>query len=207
VEDEPRLIAPDVGPDFVPAVMPDKAALRRRLLAERRTLGDREERSARLGAALLAWLDAHPATVIGAYWPIRGEFDPLPTLAGWATSGPGRRIGLPVVDPVTKDLAFGAWSPGCPMHDDAYGIPTPTGAEMLDPELLIVACVGFGPGGIRLGYGGGFYDRRLAAPGHRPATVGLCFARGYVSTLAGEAHDIPLDAILTEDGVAWPTKG
>lgn len=181
----------------------DKGALRKRLLAERRALPGRDERVERLGHALLAWLDGRDETVVGAYWPIRGEFDPLPALVAWVAGGPERRIGLPVVDQATRKLDFRAWSPGCEMHDDAYGIPTPSGTGLLAPGLLVVACVGFGPGGVRLGYGGGFYDRTLAAPGPRPATVGLCFAHGFVPTLAAEAHDIPLDAILTEDGLAW----
>jgi 5,10-methenyltetrahydrofolate synthetase len=180
-----------------------KAPLRKRLLAERRALADRDAITERLGRVLLAWLAGRPETTVGAYWPIRGEFDPLPALVEWAAAGPARRIALPVVDAATGGLRFRAWHPGCAMQDDAYGIPTPAGTEALEPRLLVVACVGFGPGGVRLGYGGGFYDRTLAAPGPRPATVGLCFAHGFVPWLVAEPHDVPLDAILTEDGVAW----
>ena len=59
-------------------------------------------------------------------------------------------------------------------------------------------------GGYRLGYGGGFYDRTLAALEPRPFTVGLGFANGLVGDFEPEAHDVPLDAILNDDGVVWP---
>ena len=71
------------------------------------------------------------------------------------------------------------------------------------PTLLLVPCVGHGPGGLRLGYGGGFYDRTLAALEPRPFTVGIGYRHGYIDWLEPEPHDIPLDAMLTEDGVVW----
>ena len=155
------------------------------------------------------WLVGRPDVVIGAYWPIKGEFDPLPALHRWKEDGElldqpqPRRIGLPVVDKVHKTMTFHAWYPGCPMEEDAYGIPKPKGTEAFHPELLLVPCVGFGPRGTRLGYGGGFYDRTLAAITPRPATAGLGYAHGYLPWLAPEPHDVPLDALLTEDGVFW----
>ena len=65
-------------------------------------------------------------------------------------------------------------------------------------------CVGYGPGGYRLGYGGGFYDRTLASLQPHPYTVGLSFAQGFVDDWLPEAHDVPLDAILNEHGAVWP---
>jgi 5,10-methenyltetrahydrofolate synthetase len=89
------------------------------------------------------------------------------------------------------------------MEPDAFGIPKPKDTEVFEPRLLLVPCVGFGPGGVRLGYGGGFYDRSLAALQPRPVSVGLSYSNGFVPWLRAEPHDVPLDAILTEDGVAW----
>ena len=89
------------------------------------------------------------------------------------------------------------------MEDDAYGIPKPKGTDKFEPELLLVPCVGYGDNGVRLGYGGGFYDRTLAALTPRPYTVGIGYGHGYVPWLESEPHDIPLDAMLTEDGVFW----
>ncbi len=185
----------------------DKAAMRRQLQAERQTLIDRHARAAQLQEVLRVWLVQRHDTAIGAYWPIKGEFDALPALFRWTEGGPGRRIGLPVINRDTKQLKFHVWYPGCPMEDDAYGIPKPKDTESFEPTLLLVPCVGYGPKGIRLGYGGGFYDRTLASLQPRPFTAGMAYAHGHVPWLAGESHDVPLDAILTEEGVAWdPTR-
>jgi 5,10-methenyltetrahydrofolate synthetase len=67
--------------------------------------------------------------------------------------------------------------------------------------------VGYGPGGYRLGYGGGFYDRTLAALQPQPYTVGLGFTSGFLPDFLPEKHDVPLDALLNENGVVWPTAG
>lgn len=180
----------------------DRAAERRRLVAWRRALPDRAQRVERLDVALRASLAARDETVIGAYWPIRGEFDPLPALTEWQAAAPGRSVGLPVIDPDTDAMTFGAWWPGCPMGVDRYGTPMPSGTDLVEPQLLLVPCVGFGPGGVRLGYGGGYYDRALGAmPAiSRPATLGLAFAGSCLPGLRGASHDIALDQILTEDG-------
>jgi 5-formyltetrahydrofolate cyclo-ligase len=245
----------------------EKKAQRQQLLAERLNLPDRLERAERLQRVLRAFLVGRSDEVIGAYWPIKGEFDALPALYRWqedALLGSGlealtdvsgnpleprylrenqppahtrpaqsatefvanllqsslstsshsalpagplasrRKIGLPVVDRVHKTLTFHAWWPGCPMQEDAYNIPKPKDTEIITPTLLLVPCLGYGPGGYRLGYGGGFYDRTLASISPQPVTVGLGFANGFVSDLMAEAHDVPLDAILTDHGQMWP---
>ena len=185
----------------------DKVALRRRLLAERKAMTAQAagaERVERLAATLRVWLETRDERVIGAYWPIRGEFDPLPLLGAWlAGAVSGRAVGLPVIDPLTDAMAFHAWWPGCPMATDRYGIPMPDGTERVVPTLLLVPCVGFGPGGVRLGYGGGYYDRTLGTmpADARPVTLGIGFAHGFVPELVALPHDIALDAILTEHGL------
>jgi 5,10-methenyltetrahydrofolate synthetase len=187
--------------------MQDKASLRRQLQLARQSMADRPWRAQRLQEVLRVWLVTRPERTIGAYWPIKGEFDPLPALYRWSEADPERRIGLPVVDRQTKRLRFHVWFPGCPMEDDAYGIPKPKDTEAFEPALLLVPCVGFGPRGVRLGYGGGFYDRTLASLGPRPATAGLGYAHGFVPWLVAEPHDVALDAMLTEDGVVWQREG
>jgi 5-formyltetrahydrofolate cyclo-ligase len=153
-----------------------------------------------------------PDTVIGAYWPIKGEFDPLPALHRWKEDGELldepqlRRIGLPVVDKLHGTLKFHAWFPGCPMEPDAFGIPKPKDTEVIIPTLLFVPCVGYTAGGYRLGYGGGFYDRTLPKLVPKPYTVGLGFTHGYVDDFEPEPHDVPLDAILNDNGVVWPVR-
>jgi 5,10-methenyltetrahydrofolate synthetase len=187
----------------------DKQALRERLLHARAHMRDRLARAGALQDVLRVWLLGRADTVIGAYWPIKGEFDPLPALHRWKEDGElmdeprRRRIGLPVVDKADKTLSFHAWHPGCPLEEDAYGIPKPKDTELLTPTLLFVPCVGYGPSGHRLGYGGGFYDRTLAALKPRPYTVGLGFADGLIGNFTPDPHDLPLDAILNDHGVVW----
>lgn len=185
----------------------DKKQLRRQLQAERMAMVDRHQRAMHLQEVLRVWLVGRDETAIGAYWPIKGEFDALPALYRWTEAEDVKQrhriIGLPVIDRQTKRLRFHRWFPGCPMEEDAYGIPKPKDTDPFEPQLLLVPCVGFGPGGVRLGYGGGFYDRTLATLQPRPFTVGVGYGHGFIPWLKAEPHDVPLDAILTEDGVAW----
>jgi len=181
----------------------DKKTLRRQLQAERQSLIDRHQRAMHLQEVLRVWLMARSDKAIGAYWPIKGEFDALPALFRWTEADEERCIGLPVIDKLTKQLSFQMWFPGCEMEEDAYGIPKPKDTPVFHPTLLLVPCVGYGDGGVRLGYGGGFYDRTLASLQPRPYTVGLAYTFGYVPWLQAEPHDMPLDAVLNEDGVAW----
>ncbi len=185
---------------------PDRDTLRTKLIAARLALTDRLERAVQLQSVLRVWLVGRRESSIGAYWPIKGEFDPLPALYRWAEGAPdgvARRIGLPVADRATGQLRFHVWYPGCPMEHDAYDIPKPKDTEEFAPEVLVVPCLGFGPGGVRLGYGGGFFDRTLAALEPRPVTVGVGFTHGFLPLLRSIAPDRPLDAMLTEDGVMW----
>lgn len=188
----------------------EKKALRQQLVEARLAMTDRHQRALELQHVMRIWLVGRPDTVIGAYWPIKGEFDPLPALHRWKEDGElldhpqRRRIGLPVVDKVHKTLVFHAWYPGCRMEEDAYGIPKPKDTEVIVPTLLFVPCVGYGPGGYRLGYGGGFYDRTLATLQPKPYTVGLGYTQGFLPEFEPEPHDVPLDAILNENGQVWP---
>ena len=125
----------------------DKKALRKALIQQRLDMPDRAERADLLQRVLRIWLFDRKDMVIGAYWPIKGEFDPLPALHRWKEDGEllddplRRRIGLPVVDKVSKTLRFHAWYPGCDMEEDDYNIPKPKDTEVVVPTLLVVPCV------------------------------------------------------------------
>ncbi|HEV7914233.1 MAG TPA: 5-formyltetrahydrofolate cyclo-ligase [Albitalea sp.] len=181
----------------------DRETLRARLIATRLGLSDRHERSVQLQSVLRVWLVSRPETTIGAYWPIKGEFDPLPALYRWSEADEARRIGLPVVDRETGLLRFHVWYPGCPMELDAHDIPKPKGTEVFQPQMLLLPCVGYGPEGARMGYGGGFFDRTIAMLTPRPSTVGLCYSNGFLPLLRARPGDATVDAMLTDDGVAW----
>lgn len=184
----------------------ERDALRKRLVVARQALPDRLERAVALQNVLRVWLVGRPEKTIGAYWPIKGEFDCLPALYRWtegAPEGVTRRIGLPVADRESGSLRFHVWYPGCPTELDAYDIPKPKDTEEFVPELLVVPCLGFGPGGVRLGYGGGFFDRTLRSIRPRPVTVGVSYSHGFLPLLLPTEKDFVLDAMLTEDGVSW----
>jgi len=188
----------------------DRDTLRRKLIAARQALPDRLERAVELQSALRVWLVGRRESTIGAYWPIKGEFDPLPALYRWTEGAPDgviRRIGLPVADRATRSLRFHVWYRGCPMELDAYDIPKPKDTEEFAPALLVVPCLGFGPGGVRLGYGGGFFDRTLSSIQPRPVTVGVSYTHGFLPLLRAGPQDTELDAMLTEDGVMWSREG
>ncbi len=184
----------------------ENLALRKKLVAARQALPDRLERAVDLQRVLRVWLVGRAETSVGAYWPIKGEFDPLPALYRWtegAPEGVTRRIGLPVAHRESGSLRFHVWYPGCETELDAYDIPKPKGTDEFAPQMLIVPCLGFGPGGVRLGYGGGFFERTLAAIVPRPVTVGVSYNHGFLPMLRAGPQDRPLDAMLTEAGVMW----
>ena len=90
------------------------------------------------------------------------------------------------------------------MASGIWNIPVPAeGIEVL-PDIVVSPVVGFDPACYRLGYGGGFYDRMLATLEPRPFTVGLGFSNGFLPDFEPESHDLPLDAILNDNGVVWP---
>lgn len=181
----------------------ERQALRSKLIAARQALPDRLERAVHLQNVLRVWLAGRHETAIGAYWPIKGEFDPLPALFRWSEAAPDRLIGLPVVNKVQGSLRFHEWFPGCPTELDAYNIPKPKGTDVFQPDMLLLPCVGYGPAGVRLGYGGGFYERTVLSLEPRPLTVGLCYSNGFLPLLRGAQGDLPLDALITDDGVSW----
>jgi 5-formyltetrahydrofolate cyclo-ligase len=95
-------------------------------------------------------------------------------------------------------LEFRAWQPGVRLESGVWGIPVPADGEVVWPDVLLVPLVGFDRLGYRLGYGGGFYDRTLAAMPRRPTTLGVGFALGAIETIHPQQHDIPMDAVITE---------
>ncbi|MDH0865469.1 5-formyltetrahydrofolate cyclo-ligase [Mitsuaria sp. GD03876] len=181
----------------------DRQALRERLIQERLDLPGRLELADLVQGVLRVWLVGRKETRIAAYWPIKGEFDPLPALFRWSEVDANRRIGLPVVDREEGRLRFHVWYPGCPMEEDATGITKPKDTEAFDPQLLLLPCLGYGPGGIRMGYGGGFMLRTIAQIQPRPVVVGVGFSHGFQPTLTAQPNDVRLDAMLTEMGVVW----
>jgi 5-formyltetrahydrofolate cyclo-ligase len=183
-----------------------KSALRARLLANREALKEnplRTEMDAALTARLLRVLDERAVTRIGFYWPVAGEFDACDVVARWLAADSARKAALPIVVQPHAPMVFHAWHAHMPMKEGRYRIPVPAEERVVVPELLLVPCVGFDERRFRLGYGGGYYDRTLAAwpDARRPMTIGIAYEAGKSEALPHEAHDMPLDAIVTEAAV------
>lgn len=158
--------------------------------------GEHARLSERVVAHALAALA--PPRVAAFCWPVRHEPDLRALLAAWSAAG--TRAALPVVVAAEAPLAFRAWEPGSLLEPDRYGIPTPVAGEFLVPDLILLPLNGFDAAGYRLGYGGGYFDRTLAALVPRPLAVGVGFEINRLETILPGPHDQRLDWIVTEAG-------
>jgi 5,10-methenyltetrahydrofolate synthetase len=180
-----------------------RAALRREKIAARMALTPAlfAEHSSRIEAALRALLGSRPRGRLGFCWPLRQEFDARPLVRrllahGWTAC-------LPVVVAEAAPLAFRPWTPDTPLAPDRYGIPTPTAGEFVTPDVLLVPLVAVDARNYRIGYGGGFFDRTLAAlatTGRHATSIGIGFELARVADTLPGPHDIPLDFVVTELG-------
>ena len=148
-------------------------------------------------AALVEHLAGTEGRVISAYLPIRTEADPLPAMTALA---PANRIAMPVVTGAGRPLAFREWRPGCALEPGPFRVMVPAEGAALTPDLLIVPLLAFDAALFRLGYGGGFYDRTLAAlRAAGPVTaLGFAYAAQEVAAVPRDATDQPLDAVVTD---------
>ena len=175
-----------------------RQALRQQCLAARLALSPAAHAAAsrQIEDRLYALLAPRAPASLGFCWPIRGEFDPRPLAArlarlGWA-------LALPAVAVRAAPLVWRAWTPQAALVPDEFGITTAAGADLPPPAVLLVPFVAVDPAGYRLGYGGGYFDRSLAALAPAPETIGVGFALGRVASVHPQPHDIPLDRIVTE---------
>lgn len=208
-QDEPRDYASPVcyAGDFaaVPARWPEiriwRKGKREAIIARRmaRPAADRQRLSEPVVAYLRATVTPARYPVVGLYWPIRGEID----LREFARSfvAAGGTVGLPVVVQDAAPVEFWRWQPGVALKRGHWNIPVPPERDVVWPQVLVVPLVGFDSGRYRLGYGGGFYDRTLAAAVPRPHTIGIAFSDVELSTIYPQAHDIAMDVIVTEQFV------
>ncbi len=177
-----------------------------RLLAEerRRLAGKAHPRAhLTLAEAAPAWMILKPSQTIGGYWPFRSEMDPRPLMRRLCAAGAA--LALPCTPPrrSREVLTFRAWRPDDPLAPSAFGVSEPSvRAEALEPDLILVPLLAFDRRGGRLGYGAGHYDRTLRAMRARKAlfALGVAFSDQEVDDLPVEAHDEPLDGVLTEQG-------
>jgi 5-formyltetrahydrofolate cyclo-ligase len=187
-----------------PAAQPTRRqALRTRLLGERDAFVATSAFDAAndaLLAALRAVLARLEPECLGLYWPVRSEFNAAAALAADPDFDKVARA-LPYARRAPRSMEFRRWSGSAPTLFDECGIGCADGEAVL-PDVVVVPCVGFTAAGHRLGYGGGYYDRWLAANGQVVAVgVAWSFAEIDLATFAPEPHDVPLAFIVTEAGV------
>jgi 5-formyltetrahydrofolate cyclo-ligase len=177
----------------------DRQELRDKLIAARESLPNRVDIERALVARVARWLRTMPVTRLAFYWPIRGEPDLRRIILAWLGEDVQRRAGLPVI--VDRLLEFAPWSADTPMAEGPLGIAAPSRHARMTPQLLLIPCVGVDSMRYRLGFGGGYYDRTLAALDPRPVTVGIAFECTRVATIGPQPHDVRLDLVVTESGV------
>lgn len=184
----------------------DKSALRDRALANRAAMAPlHADAPGRVAGHVLSELTAHTGDIAAVYVAMHNELDPLPLVEG--LSARGVVIALPCVTGARKPLVFRRWVPGDPLVPAGFGTrePAPDAAEVT-PNVMFVPLLAYDATGVRLGYGGGFYDRTLTAlraknPGFR--AIGLAYRFQRLDRLPRDAHDHPLDAVVTEAGFEW----
>ena len=140
-----------------------------------------------------------PFRTAAIYHPRGSELDPFPLAA--MLERLGVRIALPAVVARGQPLVFRTMGGSLP--PDALGIPSPgPDAEAIAPDLVVTPLLAFDRRGGRLGQGGGYYDRTLAAlRAARPVFVlGLAYAGQQLDRVPMDVHDQRLDGVLTERG-------
>lgn len=178
----------------------DRDQLRKAMIAARRQLPSATVHawSSLIVRHLLEAFPQPPGRCIAFCWPIHHEPDVRAALTAWQQQG--AQAALPVVTAPAQPLSFRAWTPDTPLSPDRYDIPTPTAGPWVQPDVLLLPLNAFDAAGYRLGYGGGFFDRTLAALEPRPLAIGIGFELNRVDSIHPEAHDQPLDWLVTEAG-------
>jgi 5-formyltetrahydrofolate cyclo-ligase len=140
-----------------------------------------------------------PRDIVAGYWRIKDEMDCQPILIRLMDSF--QPVCLPVVLGDDLPLQLRLWEQGAALYEAGFGTLAPSElSPQVEPDVIIMPLLGFDKHGTRLGYGGGYYDRTLEKLGKRPRLVGIAFAAQEIDTIPREAHDVPLDMIVTEQG-------
>ena len=174
---------------------------REELLVRRAALSveARHELAERARAQLLQAVDLNAYKVLGFCWAIKGEIDVRRIAEQHLASG--GEVAIPVIVQKAAPVEFWRWRPGIPMQIGIWNIPIPKERDVVELDAVLVPLVGFDARGYRLGYGGGYFDRTLAAAARRPVAIGLGFADSVLPTIYPQEHDIPMNLIVTDRSV------
>ena len=188
---------------------------RARLLSLRQTLSvaERQHASTALCTRLQHWFDRYLADgavarrasplIVAGFWPLNDEPDLRPLLywLDWHQV----TVCLPVIVERHAPLEFHRWTPSTQLTAQGFGVMEPPRQQALVPDIILVPTLGFTAQAARLGYGGGNYDRSLAALHHAetsPLTIGIAWQQGLLTeadAFVPQPHDVILDTIATPE--------
>lgn len=178
-----------------------RRAERSRLIAARLAMSARARNTLarRIAGHLDALVGDPSGIIVSGYWPFRGE----PDLRDWFRNLRERHglVALPVVVERGKPLLFRLWRKGDRLERGVWNIPVPATGEPVFPHIVIAPLVGFDAAGYRLGYGGGFFDRTLAALPSSTIAIGVGYEMAEMATIRPHGYDIPMRYIVTESGI------
>lgn len=197
--------------------MPDRQSLRAQLRKQRAQLNPQwcEEQSTRLCSHLTGTWQYRRARRIGCYFAKGNEASLDYLLVDAWTSN--KQVFMPILGlRYSGQLWFVPCEQGTPIYKNRFGIDEPVHSHGMRStplhslDLLLIPLVGFDRSGNRLGMGGGFYDKTLVATGGRqiwtrPRRIGIAYAFQEVDQVPSETWDVPLDAVVTENGIQWFT--
>lgn len=206
-----------------------KKQFRRDLLQKRASAADQiapvqaGEMAAGVCHPLYGGVQAGQGLEIAGFWPIRDEIDPRPLMQKLALRG--HCMALPRIIAADHPLDFHRWAAGAELVSGPFGTSEPSQTELqIIPDVILMPLLGFDQRGMRLGYGGGYYDRSLAQlqahpkftdqantgkTGTRktgtgkmgnkigPICIGLAYDQQYVPNLPCLETDYPLDLVIT----------
>ena len=188
-----------VDPQQRTDVMRWRKAERERLLKQRLAIPSeiRRQRDILISGHLEQAIGDAAGLAVGIYWPLPSD----PDLGGLLQrlAARGARIALPVIMGPDEPLIFRTRTidQGGPCD-----IPRPADeAEVELSDVVIAAALGFDPWCHRLGTGNGCLDRTLAALPKRPRTFAVGYSEAAMATIYPQPYDIPMDSVVTEDGV------
>lgn len=194
----------------MPAIDP-KPLLRNEMKARRAGMASElPQAGEQMAEAVSAFFDAlndwPPAgTMIAGYYPIQSEINPFPLMQTFADHG--CELCLPCLAPGENGfrMIFRSFAIGDSLTLGPFDIRQPLDTmPEVDPDVVLVPLLAFNRDGIRLGYGGGYYDRALERLRAEKVirAVGVAFSGQEVADLPVEVHDQHLDGIFTELGLA-----